>query len=101
MFLTEQMKEFLEKANELRKNGLTEGEIVRELGLKSIVQYRRKRSIALEAKYRDDYATAKRYFGTGHSTKEVAQLMNCSESHIRGLLRHELKSKEPMNSMEG
>ena len=80
-------KSFLDHVTKLEKEGLTEGDIARGLGLKSSTQLRALKSIARNAVRKDDMNMARRLKEKGMSNQAIAERMGLSgESQVRSLL---------------
>lgn len=90
---------FLQKAAELRKQGLSEREIARDLGVldkkgnPSTSALRAKKSIAKDAKRAADTAEALRLKNKGCSNVEIGRRMGINESSVRALLNPALQER--------
>lgn len=87
--------DFYSRANELKKQGLTEKEIATAMGL-SIRDYRDEYSIAKNARRADNVARAKSLAADGLNPTEIGREMGVGESTVRSWLNEE--SERRMNS---
>lgn len=78
--------DFLSRARELKKSGMTEKEIAEALGFRSTGEYRSAYSIARNDQRRLDVARAKSLSEDGLGATEIGRIMGKSESTIRSLL---------------
>lgn len=78
--------DFLSRVQALKKEGLTEKEIVNALGLDSTVQLRVAYRVANHERRRLDVATAKSLQEDGLGATEIGRRMGLSESTVRSLL---------------
>lgn len=78
--------DFLSRVQALRKEGLTEKEIVNALGLDSSVQLRVAYRVANHERRRLDVATAKSLQEDGLGPTEIGRRMGLNESTVRSLL---------------
>lgn len=78
---------FVQRVNELQKQGLSQPEIVKALGLKSTTQLRAQKSIAVKEIYRENVARAKALSEHGNSNVEIGKLMGVGESTVRNWLK--------------
>ena len=78
--------DFASRVKELRKQGLTDKEIVTALNLKSTSQLRAQYSIAVNTARTQKIARARALLDEGKSPAEVAREMNINESTLRSLL---------------
>lgn len=83
---------FLGMVDKLKKEGLSEVEIARGLGM-STKELRERKSIANAAKRAADASTALRLKEKGYSTSAIARRMGKNESSIRSLLDPALNEK--------
>lgn len=77
---------FLSRARELKKSGMTEKEIAKSLGFKSTTDYRAAYSIATNEQRKYDIARAQSLRQDGKNNSEIGRIMGKSESTIRSLL---------------
>ena len=77
---------FLADVERLKKQGMTEGEIVKAFGLKSSSELRAMRTIAVTAKRQADIDQARKLHDKGMSNVAIGKQMGLNESTIRGLL---------------
>lgn len=78
--------DFLSRVQELRKQGLSEKDIVKSMGLDSTTQLRVAYSVARAERRRLDVATAKSLQEDGLSPTEIGRKMGINESSVRSLL---------------
>ena len=78
--------DFLSRVQELRKQGLSEKDIVKSMGLDSTTQLRVAYSVARAERRRLDVATAKSLQEDGLSPTEIGRKMDINESSVRSLL---------------
>ena len=90
--------DFLSRVQALRKEGLSEKEIVSALGLDSTTQLRVAYSVARNERRRLDVATAKSLKEDGLSPTEIGRKMGVNESTVRSLLNED--SARRMNQSE-
>lgn len=90
--------DFLSRVQELKKKGLSETEIVKELGLDSTTQYRVAYSVAKNERRRLEVDRAKSLLSDGKSVTEIGRIMGKNESSIRSLLNEDSASR--MNRAE-
>lgn len=86
--------DFLSRVEELKKNGLSETEIAKEIGL-TTTQLRVQKSLARDERRTLDVDTAKGLRKKGYSTNKIAEKMGIAESTVRSLLNS--SSEERMN----
>lgn len=82
----------LASVNELKKEGLSEAEIAKALGM-STTQLRAKKKIAREEQRAADAAQALRLKDKGYSNVEIGRIMGKNESSIRSLLDPALSAR--------
>ena len=90
--------DFLSRVQELKKQGLTENEIVTSLGLDSTTQLRVAYSVAKNERRRLEVDRIKSLQEDGLNTSEIARAMGKNESTIRSLLKED--SEERMNQAQ-
>lgn len=90
--------DFLSRVQDLRKEGLSEKDIVKALGLDSTTQLRVAYSVARNERRRLDVATAKSLQEDGLSPTEIGKKMGLNESSVRSLLNED--SARRMNQAE-
>ena len=90
--------DFLSRVQDLRKQGLSEKDIVSALGLDSTTQLRVAYSVARNERRRLDVATAKSLQEDGLSPTEIGRKMGLNESSVRSLLNAD--SEKRMNQAE-
>lgn len=90
--------DFLSRVQELKKQGLTEKDIVKALGLDSTTQLRVAYSVARNERRRLDVATAKSLKEDGLNISEIGRKMGINESSVRSLLNED--SERRMNQAE-
>lgn len=90
--------DFLSRVQDLRKEGLSEKDIVKALGLDSTTQLRVAYSVARNERRRLDVATAKSLQEDGLSPTEIGRKMGINESSVRSLLNED--SARRMNQAE-
>lgn len=78
-------KTFLGQTELLKKQGLSDAEIAKGLGMKTL-ELRAKRTIAIADERKKDYAQAMRLKEKGYSTMAIGRIMNRNESSVRSLL---------------
>lgn len=90
--------DFLSRVQDLKKQGLSEKDIVNALGLDSTTQLRVAYSVARNERRRLDVATAKSLREDGLNTSEIGRKMGINESSVRSLLNED--SERRMNQAE-
>jgi len=86
-------KDFLTRAESLKKSGMSETQIAKEIGL-STTELRVQKSLALEERRSADVATAKRLRESGMSLQAVAEQMGFkNDSSVRALLNEDTKAR--------
>lgn len=90
--------DFLSRVQELRKQGLSEKEIVSAMGLDSSTQLRVAYSVARNERRRLDVATAKSLQEDGLNPTEIGRKMGINESTVRSLLNEDAARR--MNQAE-
>ena len=87
--------DFLSRVEELKKQGLSETEIAKSMGM-TTTQYRAQKSLAKDERRSLEVATAKDLRAKGYSLNEIAEKMGyANDSSIRSLLNE--KSEARMN----
>lgn len=86
-------KSFLDYVADLKRQGLTEAEIAKGVGLESTTQLRAAKTIAKNAVKASDIAQAQRLKDQGLSNVAIAQRMQRNESSVRALLAPAEKDK--------
>lgn len=81
-------KNFLARAEELKKQGLSDTEVAKMMGL-STTQYRAMKSIAKHEQRAANHAQAARLKETGMSYAAIAREMGVPESSVRAMLKEE------------
>lgn len=85
--------DFLSRIDELKKNGLSETEIAKSMGL-STTQYRVQKSLAKEERRSLEVARAKSLRSDGKSLNEIASIMGyANDSSIRSLLNESSEAR--------
>lgn len=79
-------KSFLDYVAQLKKEGMSDTEIVQAMGLDSTTQLRAAKSIAKNEQKAADIATAQKYKDHGMSNVEIGKKMGINESSVRSLL---------------
>lgn len=90
--------DFLSRVQELKKQGLTEKDIVKALGLDSSTQLRVAYSVAKNERRRLDVERAKSLAKEGLGPSEIGKKMGINESSVRSLLNEDSASR--MNQAE-
>lgn len=90
--------DFLSRVQELEKEGLSQTEIVKALGLDSTTQLRVARSVASNERRKLEVDRAKSLLSDGYSVSEIGRIMNKNESSVRSLLNQD--SERRMNQAE-
>jgi predicted DNA-binding protein (UPF0251 family) len=83
---TKRNKSFLDTVADLKKQGLSEAEIAKGMGLDSTTRLRAKKTLALNAEKQYQIATAERLKAKGMANTEAAKQMGIPESTFRSLL---------------
>lgn len=83
---SERNQTFLDMVEDLRKQGLTEAQIVEGLGLKSTSQLRAVKSIAINEQKQARIAEAQKLKDKGLSNVAIGEKMGINESSVRSLL---------------
>lgn len=85
--------DFLSRANELKKQGLSETDIAKSMGL-TTTQYRTQKSLAKDERRSIEVATAKDLRAKGYSLNEIASKMGYSnDSSVRSLLNENSEAR--------
>jgi predicted transcriptional regulator len=85
--------DFLSRVNELKKQGLSDAEIAKSIGLTS-TQYRTQKALAKEERRSVDVATAKGLRAKGCSLNEIAEKMGYNnDSSVRSLLNENSEAR--------
>lgn len=90
--------DFLSRVQELKKQGLSEKEIVEAMGLDSTTQLRVAYSVAKNERRALEVDRVKSLQSDGYNVSEIARMMGKNESSIRSLLNE--NSAERMNQAE-
>jgi len=85
--------DFLSRAQELQKKGLSQKEIVEAMGLDSTTQFRVAYTVAKNERRRLDLDRVKSLQKDGLNNSEIARIMGRNESSIRSLLKEESEAK--------
>lgn len=80
-------KGFLQYVDELRKKGMTEGEIVKVMGLKSSAELRAMRTIAVTSTRQEEIDRMRKLADKGVSYTEIGRMMGMGESTVRARLK--------------
>lgn len=94
--------DFLSRADKLKKQGLSETEIAKSMGL-TTTQYRTQKALAKDERRALDVATARGLREKGYSLNEIAKKMGYNnDSSVRSLLneKSEARMKEARNAYE-
>jgi DNA-directed RNA polymerase specialized sigma24 family protein len=86
-------KNFLQYVDDMKKEGMTEGDIVKALGLKSSSELRAMRTIAVTAKRQADIDRARKLKDKGLSNVAIGKDMGIPESSVRSLLKPTLEAR--------
>lgn len=78
--------DFISRVQELRKQGMSEAEIAKAVGLKNTTELRTHYSNAINQRRSDQIARARSMLADGKSQAEVAREMGINESTLRSLL---------------
>ena len=85
--------DFLSRVEELKKQGLSETDIAKSMGL-STTQYRAQKSLAKDERRSIDVATAKGLREKGYSLNEIAEKMGyANDSSVRSLLNQNSEAR--------
>lgn len=79
-------KDFLSRVRDMKKEGLSESEIAKDLGLKNTSELRAKISIANNVATKSDMYLANRLKAKGYSNVAIGRRMGINESTVRSLL---------------
>lgn len=90
--------DFLSRVQELKKQGLSETEIVKSMGLDSSTQLRVAYSVAKNERRRLEIDRIKSLQSDGYNTSEIGRVMGKRESSIRSLLNEDAATR--MNQAE-
>lgn len=88
--------DFISRVQELKSQGLSEGEIVKSLGFESSTDYRRAYSNARNERARLEMDRAKSLQEDGLNTSQIARELGRNESTIRYWLNSEAKTRATM-----
>ena len=89
----QEIREVLEDIEELKKQGLSETEIAKSMGL-TTTQYRTQKSLAKDERRALEVATAKGLREKGYSLNEIAEKMGyTNDSSIRSLLNENSEAR--------
>lgn len=86
-------KGFLDYVAQLKKEGLSDTEVVKAMGLESTTQLRAAKSIAKNEQKAADIAQAQKYKDHGLSNVAIGEKMGINESSVRSLLATGAKDK--------
>lgn len=86
-------KSFATRVSELKKDGLTEGEIATALGLKNTVELRAQKHMEAEAKYGAQVAMASRLRAKGYSDVAISKRMGVSPNTVKNILLPETQER--------
>ena len=78
--------DFLSRVQELKKQGLTDKEVIEEMGLDDSVQYRAAKAVAKNERRRLDIDRIHSLQKDGLNNSEIGRRMGISESTVRSLL---------------
>jgi DNA-binding CsgD family transcriptional regulator len=84
---------FLQRVDELKKQGLTDAEVAKGMGLKSTTQLRAQKSIAINEQKQQRINMATRLSEKGMSNVSIGERMGINESSVRSLLNPDLQRK--------
>ncbi len=85
--------DFLSRINELKKQGLSDTEIAKSMGL-TTTQFRTQKSLAKDERRAVDVATAKALRAKGYSLNEIAEKMGyANDSSVRSLLNENSEAR--------
>lgn len=92
--------DFMNRVNELRKQGVSEVDIAKMVGVDSTTNLRAYYAVAKNQVRADTVARAKSLLADGHSVSEIGRIMGRNESSIRSLLNEEAaaRSSAAMNA---
>lgn len=90
-------KSFLTRVSELKKQGLTEPEIAKALGLKNTTELRAKRHMESESKYGAQVAMAARLRTKGYSDVAIAKRLEISPNTVKNILLPETQERHKIN----
>ena len=92
--------DFMNRVNELRKQGVSEVDIAKMVGVDSTTNLRAYYAVAKNQVRADTVAKAKSLLADGHSVSEIGRIMGRNESSIRSLLNEEAaaRSSAAMNT---
>lgn len=85
--------DFLARVQELRAKGLTEGEIVKSMGLDSSTQLRTAYKVAKDERKRLELDRIKSLQSDGYSISEIGRMMGMNESSVRSKLNENRKER--------
>lgn len=90
-------KSFATKIAELKKQGLSEPEIAKALGLKTTTELRARKHIESEAKYGAQLAMAARLRAKGYSDVAISKRMGVSPNTVKNILLPETQERHRIN----
>lgn len=90
-------KSFATKITELKKQGLSEPEIAKALGLKTTTELRARKHIESEAKYGAQLAMAARLRAKGYSDVAISKRMGVSPNTVKNILLPETQERHRIN----
>jgi DNA-binding CsgD family transcriptional regulator len=94
--VTQRSKSFLDQVEKLKKQGLSEPEIAKGMGLSSTTDLRALKSIAKHESKAADIAMAERLKSKGMSVSEIGRQMGKNESSVRALLEPGQKDRNDL-----
>lgn len=90
-------KSFLTQVASLKKDGMTEPEIAKSMGLKNTTELRARRHMESEAKYGAQVAMAARLRAKGYSDVAIAKRMDISPNTVKNILLPETQDRHKVN----
>lgn len=85
---------FLDMTDSLKKDGLSEKEIAKQLGFKSTSELRDYKSLAKSEKRIHDIATIKKLQAKGYSNSAIGKELGVGESQVRSLMKETVSSRQ-------
>lgn len=86
-------KSFLDRVQELKKQGLSDQEIAAGFGMKS-QEFRNRKTIALASKKEEEYNTIDKYVAKGWSNMAISRETGMSEATIRNRRNMQIREKD-------
>lgn len=86
-------RDFMGMLDDLKKQGLSEDDIIKAMGMETKAEFRRAKSIAKHEKRREDERQAQSLRDAGNSNVAIGNLMGIGESQVRNLLNPDKQSK--------